>query len=497
MAKNVSKADQPESPRAKAETRIDRPHAPLERAEQAGARSVATPANAEVPVGDAGSASSDTPNVAIEQARLQATQLASHLRARQADLDCREAQVNARLARVDSHVRRERLWLSERDEELKARSGALYQRERQLEERLARLAAAEGRADEKHRACGDLATREQALRQGQLELEASEAELARREAAHQHALSQWQSEKAAAENALRWQRQQIDAQREASLEVVRRAMAGLEKRRAALESHLETLRDRASQPSPQVLAEKQAVRQSARGLELRRQELERAESELAALRAETESLRDQLVEDRRNAAEEAHALRQKLAAEHRRAMEDLDAKRKALARQGEHVDQCHASLKELRAELERMHRETLEIRLATEELWVQLSGVAPPAALTRSLGQIRARLAEHYRLASDDLCAQQRELDAIRGQLTRQREKLVAEKDRLKRWSARRDEEIQSQAERLVSREQELQSQQVELADLARKWQAERLGYRHEIRKLRDAVRRREPAAVA
>ena len=77
-------------------------------------------------------------------------------------------------------------------------------------------------------------------------------------------------------------------------------------------------------------------------------------------------------------------------------------------------------LEELRAELGRMHRETLEIRLATEELWVQVSGVAPPAVLTRSLGQIRARLADHYRLAGSELDEQKEELQTIRCELAEQ-----------------------------------------------------------------------------
>jgi hypothetical protein len=96
-----------------------------------------------------------------------------------------------------------------------------------------------------------------------------------------------------------------------------------------------------------------------------------------------------------------------------------------------------------------MHRETLEIRLATEELWVQLSGAAPPVALTRSLARIRSQLADDYRLAKAELDGQRQELDRLREEMKQQHERLVCRKRELEIWARQRQAELQQQAAHL------------------------------------------------
>ena len=159
--------------------------------------------------------------------------------------------------------------------------------------------------------------------------------------------------------------------------------------------------------------------------------------------------------------------------------------RQAVQRRADHVDQCRVALEQLRGELENMHRETLEIRLATEELWVQLSGAAPPAALVRSLGRIRAKLADQYRQAGAELAEQKKELQAIRGQLNTQHEKLIEHKLRLEQWALGRQEECDKQAARLAAREEELQREETWLREQSRRWQAERAGFQCELNRLR------------
>jgi DNA gyrase/topoisomerase IV subunit A len=107
-----------------------------------------------------------------------------------------------------------------------------------------------------------------------------------------------------------------------------------------------------------------------------------------------------------------------------------------------------------------MQRETLEIRLSTEELWIELSGAAPPAALTQSLGRIRSKLAEEYRQANAELAEQRKELEEIRTQMTLQFEKLNERKQQFDRWVADRREELQQQASRLVAREQQIRHEE-------------------------------------
>src|SRR5208283_5425029 len=156
-----------------------------------------------------------------------------------------------------------------------------------------------------------------------------------------------------------------------------------------------------------------------------------------------------------------------------------------IERRAEQVDQTRAALGQFRAELGRMHRETLEIRLATEELWAELSGSAPPAALTRSLSQIRSRLADHYRMANLELHQKKEELEQLRGQLSQQYEKLVRQKRNFDAWAAQCREEVEQQAARLLARGEDLDRREADMSEYARRAQAEKLQLQQEIRRLR------------
>ena len=155
----------------------------------------------------------------------------------------------------------------------------------------------------------------------------------------------------------------------------------------------------------------------AASLAIRKRHIDEGEARLAEEQAELRQLQESLSNERQTLIEETAATRDQIAAEHREAMAELEQNRQALQRRADHVDQSRSALKQLRGELGRMHRETLEIRLATEELSAQLSGAAPPAALIRSLGHIRTKLADQYRQASAELAQQKQELEAVRKEL--------------------------------------------------------------------------------
>jgi hypothetical protein len=217
-------------------------------------------------------------------------------------------------------------------------------------------------------------------------------------------------------------------------------------------------------------------------LATRQKQLDEAEARLTEAQVETQKLQGQLLDQQRSFAEETAAMREQMAAEHLLAMADLEQKRQAVQRRADYVDRSRGALKQLRGELGRMHRETLEIRLTTEELWAQLSGAAPPAALTRSLGRIRTKLAEQYRQANAELADQRRELEAIREQLVEQHEKLVEQKRQFEQWIAGREEQCQQQASRLVAREQQLHCEGLQLREQSLRWEGERMKYRQESR---------------
>ena len=322
------------------------------------------------------------------QLRLEADQLAAHLRGRQNELDRREAELNSRTARLESDARSARLWIDQHQSDLTAASEAIVRQQQELAARSQLLATSEQ----------EYAGRREEMSRRELELSDRQRELSHRE------------------------------------QEVKTCLARL----AAAES--------AQQRAAAAAAEKSdELQRAAERLETRNAELQQATAELAE-------------------------------------------QRQTVQRRAEHVDQCRAALEQLRGELEAVHRDTLEIRLATEELWVQLSGAAPPAALVAALGRIRTKLACQYSQAGAELVERKKELESIRGQLNNQHDKLVEHRLRLERWAAQRQEECEKQAARLIAREEELRREETWLREQSRHWHAERAAFQRELRRLRARV---------
>ena len=227
------------------------------------------------------------------------------------------------------------------------------------------------------------------------------------------------------------------------------------------------------------------MRQTAAELAARQKHLDEADARLQEQRGELQGLQQQMSARLRGIDQRDQSHRERLEAEHRRAMAAVEEQRRVVGRRAEHVDRSRAAMEEIRGQLQRLHRETLEIRLATEELWAQLSGAAPPAALVQSLGRIRGKLAEHYRLANLELHAQKEELEKLRGQLAAQHEALAREKCRFEEFTCTQQKEAQQQASRLIARERQLDRRDAELRAQSQQWQVERFELQQELRSLR------------
>lgn len=395
----------------------------------------------------------------------QATQLAAQLQSRQETLDRREAHVNARLAQLDQGTRAARLWVNEREAEIGSRRQRLEAQEKDAAKRIQRLAGAEAALDHKTaelaRCEEDLGLRGRRVAEQTVEL----AEARRRQ----------QAEAERAETALVAERQQIDAQRAAALEVVRLAMAGLERRRVAIEAQAEKLEREARVPPVDLVAREEQLGRDRQSLQERASVLEQAEARLAATGQEAERLAAELRKQQAALDEAGRAERRRIEIEERRALAELERQREAVVRRSRQVDQAQAAMEQLRAELGQVHRESLELRLATEQVWLQLSASVSPVELTRSLAEIRARLADAYRDANGELRRRKEDLEAIRDQLAQQHEELLGKKHELDAWAERRQTQIEEMAQRLVTREQELHQQEIELADRARSLELQRL----------------------
>ncbi len=421
---------------------------------------------------------------AAEQVQRQAAQLAEHLRLRQKEIDHREALVNARIAELEADARTARMWLSEKESDLRAKELVIAEREKELIKRQEQFAAEER-----------LARRNEKEVKDEAPSNADEEKIAESVASAQNELrdlsAQWASH-----------RDSLQAQ-------VRDQDAALARLRVDLQSKFENdLRDRETVLKREYEAELRAreaawhdekdskfAKQSAKERE-RIAELEEAERQLADAQAETRALKEKLAEREGRLLAEEKASQERLAAERAQVEAELEKKREALQRRADHVEQCRAALKQLRSELQTMHRETLEIRLATEELWAELSGEAPPAALTRSLGRIRSRLADQYRASNAELLERKKELEEIRDQLADQYEKVIERRHQFERWTADRQEQTDMELTRLVARERELREQEQALEERSQRWELERLEYEQEIRRLRIRTAKEETSAA-
>jgi hypothetical protein len=431
-----------EGTRASTDVRIDAPHI-LVKGKALPESRVLQPEPVLIHAGQSGDASP-----LAQQLRTHAAQLAEHLEARQREMDHREADLNAQSAECEAHARNTRLALAQRRSELDDREAQWAQQRREDEADLQHCHVSWEREYQERVAA--LEKKENALAGGEQELQKPEEQL-------------------------RYQKQQLDCLRLQAEQTHRQMLDALEKRRLAVEEEASRLREQARQPSPELLAREERLRMESESLQARQERLRRAEAKVASLRDEVETLHQQVLEDRRKWQEQVQTDRQRLAAERRREMDDLEQKRLALRRRGEQVDRSRVALHQMREDLRRTHRETLEIRLASEELWVQLSETAPAAVANRLLEQLRAKLADQYRLAGAELAEQNEELLSLRAELADLHRKAVCERQDFQQWAARRQAETERKAAELAAQQEQLDRRDADLLSRSLQWQRERL----------------------
>ncbi len=219
-------------------------------------------------------------------------------------------------------------------------------------------------------------------------------------------------------------------------------------------------------------------------IDARGKELERSEQMLAAAHSEVQRQRDELSKHRARWVEETEAERRRAADEQQRLLTEHDKARAELKRQADELAARQQVLEQMRADMSRSQQEVLEIRLATEELWARLCGSMAPAALSRSLAQIRVQLAEQQQLVRSELAQQKQEIEALGDQLAEQHHKLAQRREAIEAWCDQRQRELVAQAERLQEQENRLAEERAEMAQQTEAWNNERFRLNQEIRRL-------------
>jgi hypothetical protein len=196
-----------------------------------------------------------------------------------------------------------------------------------------------------------------------------------------------------------------------------------------------------------------------------------------------------LANQRRQLEEQSLRERRALAAEQQIARSEQQHLQQQLDQREVELDARQNALEQLQAELRGNQREILEMRLATEETWAQLSGALAPASLTRSISQVRTKLADHYRGALDEISQRTQQLELLRRDLADQFAALESQRQELQAWAERRHADIEHQASRLVAREQELDRQQQHYEKMESQWHNERTEFQAEVRRLLATIR--------
>jgi len=496
-----------EPPAAKVTTRIDPPHAlggrpkGVDIVEVEHDQEMATVGAAAVAQAAERASNREAFSPPAEQLQFQAEQIADHLRTQQDAIDRRAAELHAQLAERENESRAARFWLSERQDELAVREAELAERQRIVEEREAALARADREQAEAHeRAKADQRRQSEGFAASQRELDA-----------RQRALDVQDTEQAAISAALARtaaEQKQLDLRlRDEAVRLHRQAHGAVSSLSCFLRGEVlqptegSSKTDRASDESPVDFDEVAVMFSELAGginrLRVRQKNLEEAEALLNDGQAELTDSRQRFEAERLMWRERLEAERREAAENHARAAHEADKQLEAIESRADQLERRSAAVDQLRAEVLLAQRETLELRLATDELWAKLAGPAPPAALSQSLAQIRGKLAEQYRFERAEIAGEKKELQGLVDRVDRERQRVELQRHDVERWAADRQADIEGQAARLAAREVQLDRRAAKLEEILDRQVAERQAYEREIRRLLAQLRRASPAERA
>ena len=204
--------------------------------------------------------------------------------------------------------------------------------------------------------------------------------------------------------------------------------------------------------------------------------------------AENFRIREALVRERQQIQKTNESERKRLRDAQELALKRVEEERRDLVNQNKRLEQMRLALDRSREELGKMHRETLEVRLATEELWLRLAGDTGSEDLKKSVGKIQARLASEYQSAVARLEVQKQELKQSQDDQREQQEKLLVRKAQMDQLVARAESAMTERERDIKTREEELDCRQERIEEQMRRIQQERAEMEHEVRILQTQI---------
>lgn len=307
---------------------------------------------------------------------------------------------------------------------------------------------------------------------------------------------------------LREERQRLEGQH-------REQLARLEQERNLLENRIRFQQDHLQKARQEVEAAQQELRRQHQtdrtDLELREAQWRLRWEQLANVRTLIEererslAREHALIAERRRTLETEFAARSEALTTDRTAWEaerqtresELRRREAALAADSERLESRRQRLDGLRIELEDTHRNTLEMRMAIEEVWAQLSQQI-------GLDDAKRRLLETQRLLEDDwqhtratIAEERRELAAVQAAFESRRIELESERHEAREAADECHATLERAHQELALEAAELNTREEELAQVRERWISEKLEVEAIIRGLLVQLGQRAEAAIA
>ena len=290
-------------------------------------------------------------------------------------------------------------------------------------------------------------------------------------AQRQSQLAELEAAKQLQETTLQQAQDEFARQREQQLTELRHERAVLENRLRFQQEHLTKARQEIESAQNEFRREAQRIRgQLEEGesiIRLRQSQLDRVRSLLEERERSVNREREMLFKSQRAFEQFTEHDREKIKLErddweHDRGgqLADLRRQQDMLALHANNLEGRRERLDKLRTELEETHRTTLEMRMAIEEAWAQMTQACGIDVAQQRLDQAQQQLSGHYRGLRDSLIEQRGELDEMRQTFQTQRDEFRTEQQTLSEWAATqertlrdREADLQAEADQLHFRE--------------------------------------------
>jgi hypothetical protein len=159
----------------------------------------------------------------------------------------------------------------------------------------------------------------------------------------------------------------------------------------------------------------------------------------------------------------------------------LNSERRLLAERNIELDRRKMVLQRTQDETQALHREALEMRMVTEQLWAELSEKTPADQLHQLLSTLRTRLDDQYAAMNRSLSDRKAELVTLQSRMHNKQQELRKQSRKLQEWVESRHDDVKSHAAQLDAREMLLNRREHRLQDEFAKWEAQQREYKQQL----------------